>query len=93
MVQSALGEAAAALPSIPRGQDLEELRSYWGGVLGIDGSSIQMQRKSNSGQLQGRIWRSRYGVLTVVVSDTYFRSRLQAWIDRIKDDWALDFGV
>jgi hypothetical protein len=29
----------------------------------------------------------------VVVNDTYFRSRLQAWIDRIKDDWALDFGV
>jgi hypothetical protein len=74
-------------------QDLDELRSHWGAVIGIDGSSIGMQRKSNSGQLQGRMWRSRYGVLTVVVSDTYFRSRLQAWIDRIKDDWALDFGV
>ena len=28
-----------------------------------------------------------YGVLTVVVNDTYFRSRLQAWIDRIHESW------
>jgi hypothetical protein len=57
-------------------------------VLGIDGAAIRMQRKSNSGQLTGRVWRSRYGVLTVVVHDTYLRARLQAWIDRIRDDWA-----
>jgi AcrR family transcriptional regulator len=74
-------------------QDLDELRSHWGAVLGIDGSAIRFQRKSNSGQLKGRLWRSRYGVLTVVVHDTYFRSRLQAWIDRIRDDWALDSSV
>jgi transcriptional regulator with XRE-family HTH domain len=71
-------------------QDLDELRAHWGAVLGVDGSLIRFQRKSNSGQLKGRRWRSRYGVLTVVVHDTYLRSRLQAWIDRVRQDWALD---
>jgi len=70
-------------------QDLDELRSFWGRVLGIDGSVISMQRKSNSNQLKGRTWRSRYGVLSVRVADTYLRSRLQAWIDRIREDWDL----
>jgi hypothetical protein len=39
-------------------QDLDELREFWGGVLAIDGSVIRLQRKSNSGQLNGRTWRS-----------------------------------
>jgi transcriptional regulator with XRE-family HTH domain len=71
-------------------QDLDELRAFWGGVLDIDGSIIRFQRKSNSGQLNGRTWRSEHGVLTVSVSDTLLRARLQAWIDRIREDWGLD---
>ena len=70
-------------------QDLEELRAFWGAVLGIDGSTIHMQRKSNSGQLNGRSWRSEHGVLTIKVGDTLLRARLQAWIDRIRADWRL----
>jgi hypothetical protein len=70
-------------------QNLDQLRKHWGEVLGIDGSCIQLQRKSNSGQLTGRRWRSAYGVLSICVSDTYLRSRLQAWIDRIREDWGL----
>jgi transcriptional regulator with XRE-family HTH domain len=71
-------------------QVLDELRHFWGGVLDIDGSIIRLQRKSNSGQLNGRTWRSEHGVLTVSVSDTLLRARLQAWIDRIREDWRLD---
>jgi transcriptional regulator with XRE-family HTH domain len=71
-------------------QALNELRNHWGSVLGIDGSMIRLHRKSNSGQLTGRIWRSEHGVLTVVANDTLLRARLQAWIDRIRGDWALD---
>lgn len=70
-------------------QDLDELRIFWGAVLGIDGGCISMLRKSNSNQLRGRRWRSKYGVLTIRVRDTYFRARLQAWIDRIRQDWDL----
>lgn len=62
-------------------QELEELRSYWGETLGIDGSEITVLRKSNSGMLKGRIWRSEFGVLTVRASDTYLRARLQG-VDR-----------
>ena len=48
---------------------------------------VRFQRKSNSGNLNGRKWRSRYGVLTAAIHDTYFRARLQAWIDLLKICW------
>jgi hypothetical protein len=73
-------------------QDLDELRAFWGGVLEIDPATIRFQRKSNSGQLKGRQWRSRHGVLSVRVHDTYFRTRLQAWIDCLKEEWARESG-
>ena len=68
-------------------QDLDELRAFWGETLGIDADAIRLQRKSNSGRLKGRSWRSEHGVLTICVSDTYLRARLQAWIDRLKEEW------
>lgn len=34
-------------------QDLDERRAFWGEKLGIDGSTIRLRRKSNSGQLNG----------------------------------------
>jgi hypothetical protein len=71
-------------------QDLDELRAFWGNVLGIDGSTITLLPKSNSGQLNGRRWRCAHGVLSARVSDTQLRARLQAWIDRIRQDWRLD---
>lgn len=71
-------------------QDLDEIRSHWGGILGVDGASIRLQRKSNSGRMKHRTWRCEHGVLTATASDTLLRARLQAWIDRIRNDWALD---
>ena len=68
-------------------QDLAELVSFWGGELGVDPGQIKLQRKSNSNQLRGRTWRSKHGVLNVRVNDTVFRSRLQGWIDSIKNQW------
>src|SRR4051794_7979237 len=65
-------------------QDVDELRQFWGRVLAIDPASIRLQRKSNSNQLAKRTWRSRHGVLTIRVGDTHFRSRLQAWMDRLR---------
>lgn len=68
-------------------QDLDELRGFWAVTLAIDPGEIVLQRKSNSGQLAGRCWRSRYGVISVRVSDTLLRARMQAWMDRIKTEW------
>jgi hypothetical protein len=68
-------------------QTPSELCAFWGDTLGIDSSEIRLQRKSNSNQLTGRIWRSRHGVLTVWVGDTLFRARLQAWMDRLRAEW------
>lgn len=69
-------------------QSPRELCAFWGELLAVDPESIKFQRKSNSGQLAGRIWRSKYGVLQVRVSDTYLRARLDAWMDRVRADWA-----
>ncbi len=63
------------------------LAAFWANELDIDPERIRLQRKSNSNQLTGRTWRSRYGVLTVRVSDTLLRARLQAWMDCLRRSW------
>lgn len=68
-------------------QSFEELCVFWGGYLGIEPSTIKVQRKSNSGKLSGRTWRSQYGVFNIRVGDTRFRARLQAWMDSIRAEW------
>lgn len=68
-------------------QSLEELRTFWAATLGIDSSIIKFQRKSNSGQLKGRNWRSQHGVLTARTLDTYLRARLQAWMELVQGEW------
>lgn len=68
-------------------QDLDELHAFWSRTLDIRPGSIKFQRKSNSGQLSGRSWRSVHGVLAAGVNDTLLRARMQACMDRIREDW------
>jgi hypothetical protein len=68
-------------------QDLHDLVRFWGGLLGIDPVVIALQRKSNSGRLGGRSWRSVHGVLTVRAKDTLLRARMQAWMDELRAGW------
>jgi transcriptional regulator with XRE-family HTH domain len=68
-------------------QDPAELCEFWAWILEAPIGSFLLQRKSNSNQLTGRIWRSRFGILTVVCADTLLRARLEAWMDRVKEDW------
>ena len=68
-------------------QRLSEVRHFWAHQLEISEDQIQFQRKSNSGQLGGRTWRSQYGVLTARAGDTYFREAMQAWTDCLRDSW------
>lgn len=67
--------------------DVDELKVYWVNVLGIEPELIKAMRKSNSNELSGRQFRSVCGLLAVAVSDTYFRSRLEAWMDIVKSEW------
>jgi hypothetical protein len=55
--------------------------------LGESPQAVRVLRESNGNQMTGRTWRSRYGVLTVTVSDTYLRARLQAWMDLTQQSW------
>ena len=67
--------------------DEDELKCYWANLLDIDPNIIKIIRKSNSGNLSGRQWRCKFGVLQVDTSDTYFRSKIEAWIDYLKNEW------
>ncbi len=68
-------------------QDLPSLQVFWAELVGVESSGIRLLRKSNSNQLRGRTWRSEHGVLTVTTHDTYFRARLQAWVDLLRQRW------
>lgn len=68
-------------------QDPLALRRFWAQELDADEAQFVFQRKSNSSQLSGRIWRCKYGVLSVRASDTALRARLQGWIDSLKEQW------
>jgi hypothetical protein len=67
--------------------DIAELCQYWGRILNVEPDIINILRKSNSGQLAKRQFRSEYGVLSISVGDTYLRARLQAWMDVVKAQW------
>jgi hypothetical protein len=69
-------------------QDEVTLKNHWAKALDISYNDIIVARKSNSNQLTGRNWASRYGILTIRTSDTYFRSKIQALIDFINNSWA-----
>ncbi len=66
-----------------------ELQAFWSQLLRVSPAEVRCFRKSNSGQMRTRIWRCAHGVATVAVYDTLLRARLQAWIDRIHEDWDL----
>jgi excisionase family DNA binding protein len=68
-------------------QDLSELQAFWSRTLDVEPEVLRLQRKSNSNQMSGRMWRSQYGVLAVGVSDTLLRARLQAWMDLVRKSW------
>jgi hypothetical protein len=68
-------------------QDFEQLQRFWSAELAVAPTEIRFQRKSNSGALTGRNWRSQHGGLTVRVGDTLLRARLQGWMDRLQDEW------
>lgn len=68
-------------------QDPAVVRAFWAKLLDIDAAAIRCQRKSNSGKLQGRSWRSKHGVLQVRTADTYLRARLGAWMDCVQETW------
>jgi len=67
--------------------DENNLKIYWSKILKIDKSLIKVTRKSNSGKMSGRNWRSEYGVFTVCCCDTYLRSRIESWMDLLQKEW------
>lgn len=73
-------------------QDEDEIKQFWGDLMDICPDEVKTMRKSNSGKLSGRNWCSQYGVLTIRIGDTTFRSKLEAWIDYLKKQWLDRFG-
>lgn len=72
---------------IHKDHDEEEIKAYWAQALGIDSTIIHTTRKSNSGELSGRKFRSQWGLLSIQANDTYFMSKMQAWMDYRRQEW------
>jgi predicted DNA-binding transcriptional regulator AlpA len=68
-------------------QDLDAVRRFWADRVGVGPDEVRLLRKSNSGRLSGRTWRSEHGVLAVWCHDTLLRARVQAWVDVIRSEW------
>ncbi len=65
----------------------EEIKNFWASILKINKEEIKIFPKSNSGKLKGRNWRSEFGVLNLRLNDTYFRSKIQAYMDKLEESW------
>lgn len=68
-------------------QQPKDLQQFWASELGIWPDEVVCFEKSNSGQLRSRTWRCVNGVMSVRTSDTYLRARMQAWTDRLREEW------
>lgn len=63
------------------------LRKFWSDELKINSSEIKFILKSNSGKMKGRNWNCVNGVMTIRTHDTYFRAKIQAWMDLVESEW------
>lgn len=72
-------------------QNVIDLCNYWKNRLSCN--EIKVIRKSNSGTLSGRKWRSKYGVLSIRVSDTYLKTKIDFWIDKLKEELTTGCGL
>ncbi len=72
---------------IHKDHDEAEIKQYWANVLNILPHQVKIQRKSNSGELDSRKFRSVHGVFSIRIGDTYLRARLEAWMDYLRKQW------
>lgn len=63
-------------------EEKDKLLVFWSEILKIETDKIRFQLKK---QVSKR--RAEYGLLAVGTNDTHFRSRLQAWMDKVREDW------
>jgi len=63
-----------------------DIKEYWSKNLKIDKNKIKIIRKSNSGNLSGRKWRSVYGVFSIRFCDTSLKCKINAWMQKIKEE-------
>jgi hypothetical protein len=73
--------------------DVDEVSGYWAKLLGVPVESIHSTRKSNSGRMAHRNWRSKYCVLSITFCDTCLRSKIQALMDRVQENWVTSTGT
>ncbi|KKN04006.1 hypothetical protein LCGC14_1101930 [marine sediment metagenome] len=60
-------------------QNEENVKTFWRQETDIN--EIKVQRKSNSGKMSGRNWNSKYGVLSLRLSDAYLKTKIDKWIE------------
>lgn len=67
--------------------DIDLVRTHWANLLSIKKDSINVYiRKTSMTNRNGRL---PYGIFQIGYSDTYFRSRIQSWLDLMKQEWSV----
>jgi hypothetical protein len=69
------------------GQSLTELRRFWGGIVGVQARTIRVHDEAALPSDRDVARRARHGVLMVSVEDALLRTRLQAWMRRMREPW------
>jgi hypothetical protein len=64
----------------------DDVTKYWAEQLGIDPCSIKVYTRKVS--MTNRNGRLPNGIFMFRFSDTYLRSRMQAWLDILKKEWS-----
>lgn len=65
--------------------DADESVKFWEKTLNVKMTKIRITRRKTS--LTNRKGRLSHGILAIRYNDTYFRSRIQSWIDCLKQEW------
>jgi hypothetical protein len=67
--------------------NIEETIKFWATYLNVNEKSINCTIKKNSCKMKTRNWRNEYGIITLRVNDTYFRVKLDVYMDHLRKQW------
>jgi hypothetical protein len=65
----------------------EDEEKFWATLLQINPSQIRSRPKPGSNKMKNRNIRLKHGIFIVRTNDTYFMSRMNAYMDFVKAQW------
>jgi hypothetical protein len=76
-------KSIVARVAIHPNHDPEDVQSYWMGLLGLDEVRLFYASPSR-GRLAGRNWVNNHGTISLVINDSYLKTRFDQWISLVR---------